>query len=93
MTWNELKEFCNSLPEHELGKNVFMWREEECIDKIEAEQLEEDYYVHLERPEDGCVSESDANSLIRDNGDEYPNGMNDFVKVYDKGHPILWAGF
>ena len=31
MTWKELKEFANSLPENELDKKVILWREDEAI--------------------------------------------------------------
>ena len=89
MTWRELKEFCNSLPEKELEKNVIMWREEEGINNISAEQLEEDHYINPENCDDGCFPMWQAIDMIKDGPDEYPNGMNDFEKVYDKGHPIL----
>lgn len=85
MTWKELKEFCNQLPEEELNKNVIMWREEESIIKIEAFQLEEDHYVDEDRwVSEGCFPES-----------EIPKDDPDLIlqKVYDKGHPILQEDF
>ena len=54
MTWKELKEFANSLPEKELDKKVILWREDEAITNIEANQLEEDHYIDLEYSEYGC---------------------------------------
>ena len=90
MTWKELKEFCNNLPENELEKKVIVFNEEEVIHPIEAMQLAEDHY----RDEDSelCMCETDAKS-IADDEDEYPNGIDDMIKVYDKGHPVLWVDF
>jgi hypothetical protein len=31
--------------------------------------------------------------MIENNEDAYPNGMEDFKKVYEKGTPILWEKF
>ena len=42
MNWKELKKFCNSLPEKELGKTVILWREDEAISQIVVEQINED---------------------------------------------------
>lgn len=92
MNWKQLKEFCNSLPESELEKKVILWREDEGINKIEAEQLQEDHYIDPEESENGCFSESDAKTMLKDK-DAYPNGLGDLQKVYDKGTPILWEDF
>jgi len=91
MNWRQLKEFCINLPEQELDKKVILWREDEAITAIEAMQLEEDHYLD---PEDemGCFPESTAKSFIED-VDAYPDGMDSFKKVYDKGNPILWEEF
>jgi len=93
MNWKQLKEFCNSLPENELNKKVILWREDEAISKIKAEQLEEDHYIHPELSEDGCFPESEVEHLIKGNEEDYPNGMDDFKKVYDKGTSILHEDF
>lgn len=92
MNWKELKEFCNSLTEEQLQKKVILWREEEAIIDISASQLEEDYYTDPD-DENGCFPESDAKYLVESNKDDYPDGMNDLKKVYDKGHPVLWEKF
>jgi len=85
MNWKQLKDFCNSLPESELEKNVMLWRECEAITKIEAERLEENHYIIIESDnDDGCIPESEVNSLIKNNEDNFH-----FSKVYDKGHPLL----
>jgi hypothetical protein len=93
MNWKELKEFCNSLPAQWLEKDVILWREEEAVTKIEAMQLEEDHYVDPEEGENGCFPESDAKYVVESDPEQYPNGMNDLEKAYDKGHPILWEEF
>jgi hypothetical protein len=89
MNWKQLKDFCNSLPESELEKNVILWREDEAITNIEAEQLSEEQYLETENSEDGCFPKSEAESMIFANPNDYPDGLDHFQKVYDKGHPIL----
>lgn len=80
MNWKTLKDFCNSLPESELEKNVMLWRESEAITDISAEQLEEDHYIDKENPDDGCFPISEAKDLDKDTK---------IKRVYKKGHPIL----
>lgn len=82
MNFRELKDFCNNLPESELDKKVILWREdsEDVITEIEAEQLEEDYYIKKESPEDGCFPVSECKDLESDTK---------IKRVYKKGHPIL----
>lgn len=82
MTYQELKDFCNNLPESELNKNVILWREnaEDVITEIQAEQLEEDYYIKLDNPEEGCFPVSECKEL---------NPKRKIKLVYKKGHPIL----
>lgn len=93
MNWKSLRDFCNSLPESELDKNVILWREDEAITDITAEQLDQDMYLHIGEEEDGCFPLCEAESMIKNDPDEYPNEMGDFQKVYDKGHPILHENF
>jgi hypothetical protein len=90
MTWKELKEFCNELNETQLEKKVILWREEEAISNICAEQLEEEYY-NFEDCE-GCIPISEVIKMSEDEF-AFPNGMDDFVKVYDKGDPLLHEEF
>lgn len=92
MNWKELKDFCNNLPESELEKNVILWRECESVTDIYSEQLDEDQYVD-ERGDDGCFPLSEAESQIKSDPEEFPKGLEGFVKVYDKGHPILHEKF
>lgn len=94
MNWKQLKDFCNGLTEEQLEKKVVIWREDEAISNIETTLLEEDYYIEKESgsPE-GCFEESEANYMIENNPEDYPNGLGDFKKVYDKGHPLLWEKF
>jgi hypothetical protein len=93
MNWKQLKDFCNSLPESELEKNVILWREDEAITKIEAESLKEDHYIDIENSENGCFPEYQMKSFISEDEEAYPNGEKDFKKCYDKGHPILLEDF
>ncbi|WP_281321993.1 hypothetical protein [Flavobacterium aestivum] len=86
MNWRELKDFCNSLPESELEKKVILWREdaEYVITEIEAEQLEEDYYIDLDNSENGCFPVSECKDLEPDTK---------IKRVYKKGNPILHEVF
>jgi len=93
MNWKELKDFCNNLSETELEKNVILWREDEAITDISAEQLEEDNYVLIDSEDEGCFPEKEALSQIKNDLEEYPNGLDHFKKVYSKGHPILQENF
>lgn len=90
MIWKELKEFCNGLNEAQLEKKVILWREDEAISAIYAESLDEDYFNYEDS--EGCVPESEAKEMAEDES-EFPNGMDDFEKVYDKGDPILHEEF
>lgn len=89
MNWKKLKDFCNSLPESELEKNVILWQECEAITNIEAEQLDEDHYVNIDDSENGCFPELEMRSQINMCPNDFPDGVEHFKKVYDKGHPIL----
>lgn len=82
MTWNQLKDFCNSLLESELEKKVILWREdpEDVVTEIEAEQLDQDHYIDIENPEDGCFPVSECKDL---------DPEIKIKKVYQKGNPIL----
>lgn len=93
MTYQELKDFCNSLPESELSKNVILSREDEVITDIYAEQLEQDYFIETEESENGCFNEDVKNDMIKSNPNFYQNGIEHFEKVYDKGTPILYEKF
>lgn len=86
MNWKQLKDFCNGLQESELEKNVILWREdaEDVITEIEVKQLEEDYYVKKESPEDGCFPVSECRELEPDT---------EIKRVYKNGHPILYEIF
>ena len=89
MNWKQLKDFCNNLPESELEKNVILWRESEAITDIDAGQLAEDQYINIEDSGNGCFPELEMKSQINMSPTDFPNGVEHFSKVYDKGHPIL----
>jgi AmiR/NasT family two-component response regulator len=80
MNWKQLKDFCNNLPESELEKNVMLWREDESINKIEAEQLSEDHYIAVGQEENGCFPVSESKDLEADIK---------IKRVYKKGQPLL----
>ena len=82
MTWKELKEFCNSLPDNELTRKVILWREDEAVNNIDAVQLDEDFYADEEELEEGCFRASDASKPIEE-----------LTKVYEKGTPVLMENF
>lgn len=84
MNWRQLKDFANSLPESELEKKVILWREDEAITEIEAEQLEEDHYIKVDDPENGCFPVSECKELEPDVK---------IKRVYEKGTPILQENF
>lgn len=80
MNWKKLKEFCNSLDEEQLKKNVILWREDESIGSIEAYSLEEDYY--MEPDDEHCYPESEA-----------VEPLENLEKAYNKRDPILHEDF
>jgi len=80
MNWRELKDFCNSLDEEQLEKNVVLWREDEAVTKIYSKNLCEDFYIGEE--DEGCYPESEASDPIEE-----------LTKVYSQGDPILWEEF
>lgn len=84
MNWKELKDFCNNLPMSELEKKVIIWRESEVISEITAEQLNEDFYIEKESPENGCFPVSECKNLDPDTK---------IKRVYQKGQPILHENF
>ena len=88
MNWNELKTFCNSLNEEQLQHKVILWRETEAISNIETLTIEEDQYVEPDVIGDGCFPKSEAEYIIKNQPEEYPN-MDSFKKVYNKDTPIL----
>lgn len=93
MNWRQLKDFCNNLPESELEKNVILWREDEAITDISANQLDEDHYIDERDSDNGCFPLSEAQSQIKSDPKEFSKGLAGFKKVYDKGSPILYENF
>lgn len=93
MNWKELKDFCNNLDDEQLNKKVLIWREEEVISDIEAINLEEDYFIDEDCWDEGCAPESECLQIIEMNPENYPNGLSDLKKCYQKGHPIIQENF
>ena len=75
-TWKQLKEFCNSLPENELEKEVVWWGEERGGSIDFADQLSEDYVI----TDYGCEPASVQ---------EYETWEEPYEIAYPKGTPIL----
>jgi len=85
MKWNDLKQFCNKLPESELNKDVILSTEDDVIRDIDAEVLTEDYVYHEDYPDEGCFPRSELDK----NDPDY-----DLYEItYPKGMAILWGGF
>lgn len=91
MTWNELKQFCNNLPEQFLDKKVIIWRDDEYFSSIEVFELDQDHFVDEDSEENGCISENEMIKLINEDPVNYPDGVDHFRKCYEKGHPIINA--
>lgn len=78
-----MKEFCDSLNQEQLNKEVIVWREGESIPKLDPIILDQDHYYNEEFSDEGCVPET-----------EMPQEhMAKAEKVYDKGEPILMEDF
>lgn len=77
LTWKQLKEFCNGLPESELEKLVIWTDEEEGGRIVSVEQLEEDYV----QTDYGCEPASVQ---------EYEEGEEEYPVCLTKGSPILY---
>lgn len=75
-TWSDLKNFCNSLPEEELEKQVHWWGDERGGKVYRAYQLPEDFI----ETDYGCEPLS---------AQEPPEDDEEYVISYAKGTPIL----
>lgn len=82
-TWQDMKDFCNSLPESEMNKPVQLIREEEVIGKIYGEQLGENMLYDPEEREEGCIEESEIPET------DWPN----YEIAYNKGTALLFENF
>ena len=89
MNWKELKDFCNSIPDEYIDGKVVLWREDECLNDIFCRTLEDDFYIDPDSDDDSCYHEEFAIEKINNNPEDYPNGLQDFKKCYEKGYPIL----
>lgn len=85
MKWKELKEFCNSLDEKQLERDLIFWRENESICNIEVGLLSDDHYIGED--EEHCYPLSYA-GLTLDDVDDL--GL---VKVYSAGDAFLKENF
>lgn len=78
MNWKELKEFCNSLDEKQLEKEVIIWTEETAMGDLQASEVEENIYFDPEDSE-STYYEKDA-----------PVPVENLQIAYHKGDPILF---
>ncbi|MCU0351769.1 MAG: hypothetical protein MUF43_13230 [Flavobacterium sp.] len=89
MNWKELKDFCNSLTEEQLQQKVAMWLDDEEVTDIDAITLSQEYYIDNEGCFETYLRLEDVKEIIKDDAITYPNGLDDFKKVYKTGDPIL----
>jgi hypothetical protein len=87
LTWDELKAFCNALPESELQNPVVEWGEETAGYFTAAERLSEDYVI--DDSMDSCIEESEYEAYKEDyEADETTKRI-----VWKKGMAILFTDF
>lgn len=77
LTWQELKDFCNKLPELQLKKHVHWWGEERGGKMNAVIQLQEDFVTTDEGIEPLSVQ------------DEPDDGFEPYPITHPKGTPIL----
>jgi len=78
ISWQQLKDFCNSLPAEELNKPVIWSGEEAGGEIISVERVEEDYV----QTDYGCEPASVQ---------EYEEGDEHYPVVWAKGTPVLYS--
>lgn len=81
MTWNELKEAINNMPESELDKEAKIWGESFPLTDVSLEKASENMYYHDDFDNE-CCPESQLEDY-RDNPDLY--------LVCGIGFHYLWA--
>lgn len=69
MTWNELKEAINNMPESELDKEVKVWGESIRLTDVLLEEALDNMYYHDDF-DDECVPEYELGDY-KDNPDTY----------------------
>lgn len=87
ITWKELKQFVNSVPEEFLNEKVGMIVEDLTITRINKPFFQNgDYYSNKQDPDDcGTLEE-----LMKLHGDDF--NENDYTLNFKIGTPFLWTG-
>lgn len=85
LTWRELKEAVNKLPEELLDNRVFGWllEDEGGIRCVEVMELEEDYFFN---GDSGCAKKSEILDLT---GDDEATFEEDYPLVHRRGTLII----
>lgn len=82
LSWQELKDFVNSLPDEVLEQDVRWWGDERGGTLVNTHKLEEDYI---------CDDEGWQPKSVFDNDDTYTKEEIEDMPLLEKGTPILWA--
>ncbi|WP_017258414.1 hypothetical protein [Pedobacter arcticus] len=77
----------------ELDKTITLSEGDESIKDIDAIQLDSEQYIEPEVIGEGCFPKWEAEDIVKNQPEDYPNGLAHFQKVYDKGHPVLTENF
>lgn len=87
ITWQQLKDFVNSIPEDKLSDNAYLLYQDESKGKplLEPFFIDHDVYMHVDDDEDtGSIDE-----LQYAHGSDFD--LADYKVVTPKGTPFLWA--
>lgn len=84
ITWAEVKEIVNKLPDRILNQSVTIWNSSEDAGSVAVgvKTIEEDYHYDGDQ---GCA----PLSVIKDNYDDYEENKDEYHLVHAVGTPIL----
>lgn len=82
LSWKELKDFANSLPEEVLEQDVKWWGDERGGTLVNTHKLEEDYV---------CTDEGWEPKSVHESYESYSKEDIEDMPQLAKGTPILWA--
>lgn len=90
ITWKELKEFANSIPEEFINNEASLLIGDESTSRVLNEPffIENDIYCNKEDNED-CASMEELRNAHMYDEDEF--NEDDYVLVTKKGTPFLWS--
>lgn len=81
MTWRELQQAINSIPENQLDNDVKAWGESLGLTDVNLESADDTMYYNSDWGDEGCEKASNIE----------PEGLDDCIKVCDKGYYYLWV--